>query len=134
MQKTIKSLFIALFIILPPLNTLGVWQGDIHLYTKEQYIHIYSLEGTVLAAGSVETSLLRFIPRRNPDAMRSVCYVKANFLPQCELSQVLSFENEHGGHSGHFPLQRMLIQNPSASSSNHRETDLLRQSCAACTV
>ena len=62
------------------------------IHTKEQHIHIYSLEGTVLAAGSVETSLPRFIPRTNPDAMRSVCYVKAYFLPQCELSQVLGFE------------------------------------------
>lgn len=104
------------------------------IHTKEQHIHIYSLEGTVLAAGSVETSLPSFIPRTNPDAMRSVCYVKAYFLPQCELSQVLGFENGHGGHSGHLPLQRMHIQNPSASSSNHRETDLLRQSRAACTV
>ena len=30
------------------------------IHTKEQYIHTYSLEGTILAVGSVETSLPRF--------------------------------------------------------------------------
>lgn len=134
MQKTIKSLSIELLIILP-FKYFGSLAGRYTpMHTKEQYIHINSLEGTVLAAGSVETSLARFIPRTNPDAMRSVCYIKAHFRPQSALSQVLGFGNGHGGHSGHLSLQRMHIQNPSASSSNHRETDLLRQSCTACTV
>ena len=42
MQKTIKSLSIALFIILPPLNTSGVWQGDTHLYTQRNNTYTYT--------------------------------------------------------------------------------------------
>lgn len=104
------------------------------IHTKELYIHTYSLEEQCWPWDQWRHLFPSFIPRMNLNAMRSICYVKALFLPRCGLSQVLGSENGYGGYCGHLSLQRMHIQNPSASSSNHRETDLLRQSRATCTV
>ena len=107
------------------------------IHTKEQYIHTYihtHYREQYWPWDQWRHLFPDFIPRMNLNAMRSIYYVKALSLPQCGLSHMLGSENGYGGYSGHLSLQRMHIQNPSASSSNHRETDLLRQSHAACTV